>query len=252
MDSLDSGDQADPRDIELSSLEAIYPEIQRVRKDDPYTISLEVPVNPTKAVVVFFPAANDATAPADRTDSRANGDGHAGGVIVDGDGQVDSHELAYLPSIHLEIALGPSYPAENPPRLGYQRHLLGCRLASIKRLEDDSVRLWEEMGRDIVVFTYIDHIQQLAEDVFGLVGEKGSLEIDPAHKIAILDYDIEAKRRAFEKETFDCGVCLGMSWLLLPSPPWWPTRLVLFHPRWKLLGSSNPYLVERPKRLPQI
>jgi E3 ubiquitin-protein ligase RNF14 len=65
------------------------------------------------------------------------------------------------------------------------------------------------MGRDMVGFTYIDHIQQAAENVFGLVGNKGGLEVDSQYKIAILDYDIKARRAAFEKETFACGVCLG-------------------------------------------
>jgi hypothetical protein len=67
------------------------------------------------------------------------------------------------------------------------------------------------MGRDIMVFSFIDHVQQCAEEVFGLVDAKGRLEVNPQHRIAILDYDIKAKRAAFNKETFDCGVCLGRS-----------------------------------------
>ncbi len=217
MDLQDLGDsEEDPRYIELSSLEAIFPEIQRVSEHDPYAISLELPVNPTKAVVVFFPAVNDGTAPGGHIEAAAgqNGETHANGPgLHAAQVVVDSHELAYLPSIHLQITLGPSYPAEEPPRVAISTTPPWLPASTVARLEGDGVRLWEEMGRDLVAFTYIDHIQQSADDVFGLVGEKGSLEIDPQHKIAILDYDIEAKRKAFNNETFDCGVCLGMSYL---------------------------------------
>ncbi|EMR71685.1 putative ring finger protein [Eutypa lata UCREL1] len=72
----------------------------------------------------------------------------------------------------------------------------------------DAERLWEDIGRDQVVFAYIDDVQQSTDNVFGLVDGEGTLEVAPEHKIAILDYDIKAKRKAFEKETFICGICL--------------------------------------------
>ena len=81
----------------------------------------------------------------------------------------------------------------------------------MQRLEDDGPRLWEESGRDMVAYTYIDHLQRAAEDVFGTVTEGGTLAVDSEHKLAVLDYDIKAKRKAFENETFDCGICLGES-----------------------------------------
>ena len=186
-----------PRDIELSSLSAIYPEIQQLCPDDPYTIALDVPVNPSKAVTVFFPAAADDGLPPP-----------ADPVAPAQQGAVDSHELAHLPSVHLEITLGPQYPAEQPPRVTISTSPPWLPAATVRRLEDDAPRLWEEMGRDMVGFTYIDHLQQAADDAFGLVDDQGALEVDPRHKIAILDYDIKARRAAFEKETFDCGVCL--------------------------------------------
>lgn len=195
-------DLDNPRDVELSSLSAIYPEIQQLRPDDPYTIILDVPVNPSKAVTVFFPAA------ADDAQSRA-----ANGAPEAAETAVDSHELAHLPSVRLQITLGPQYPAEQPPQVTISTNPPWLPSDTVKQLEDDAPRLWEEMGRDIIGFTYIDHVQQAADDVFGLVDDKGSLEVDPTHKIAILDYDIRARRAAFEKETFDCGVCLGMSYL---------------------------------------
>ncbi|KAK4157648.1 RWD domain-containing protein [Chaetomidium leptoderma] len=197
-------DLDNPRDVELSSLSAIYPEIQQLRPDDPYTIALDVPVNPSKTVTVFFPAAADDALP-----PGANGGPNGAGIPGSGQqGAVDSHELAHLPSVHLEITLGPQYPAEQPPSITISTNPPWLPVETVKQLEGDASRLWEEMGRDIVGFTYIDHVQQAADNVFGLVDDKGSLEVDPRHKIAILDYDITARRAAFEKETFDCGVCL--------------------------------------------
>lgn len=205
-DDLDS-----PRDVELSSLSAIYPEIQHPREDDPYTIALDVPVKPSKAVTVFFPAATDDALP-----PAANGtpNGAANGADAARPGQqgaVDSHELAYLPSIHVEITLGPRYPAEEPPRIAVSTNPPWLPARTVQQLEDDGRRLWEEMGRDMVGFTYIDHVQQAADNVFGLVDDNGTLEVDPRLKIGILDHDIKARRAAFERETFECGVCLGTS-----------------------------------------
>lgn len=196
-----------PRDVELSSLSAIYPELQQLRPDDPYTVALDVPVAPSKAVTVFFPAvAGDALPP------RPNGADQAP------QNAVDSHEVAHLPSLRLEITLGPQYPAEKPPRVTISTNPPWLPEATIRQLEGDAPRLWEEMGRDMVGFTYIDHVQQAAENIFGLVDERGILEVDPRHKIAILDYDIKARRAAFEKETFKCGVCLGTPRFLCPTP----------------------------------
>ncbi|KAK3311748.1 RING finger protein [Apodospora peruviana] len=188
MDSLGLDDSDEPRDVELSSLSAIYPEIQQVHPDDRYTIVLDIPVTPSKAVVVSFPATQEASA--------------------DPEQRLPHQELAHLPPVHLEIAFGHDYPAEKPPKIAISTTPPWLPAETIKKLEDDGPRLWEEMGRDIVGFTYIDHVQQAAEDVFGLVDKTGALEVDPQHKIAILDYDIQARRAAFERETFDCGVCL--------------------------------------------
>ncbi|SPQ21842.1 282b236b-3920-44cb-ac0a-1831aacc73f0 [Thermothielavioides terrestris] len=197
-------DLDDPRDVELGSLCAIYPEIQQLRPEDPYTITLDIPVTPSKAVTVFFPAAaNDAVPPG--ASGATNGTGTPG---PGQQGPVDSHEVAHLPPVQLEIVLGPRYPAEQPPEISISTTPPWLPEDTVKQLKDDAPRLWEEMGRDIMGFTYIDHVQQAAHNVFGLVNEKGSLEVDPRHKIAILDYDIKARRAAFEKETFDCGVCL--------------------------------------------
>lgn len=199
-------DTEDQRDDELSTLYAIYPEIQRLDEGDPYTFTIDLPVNPTKAVTVFFPvpvighaintAAPQPTAPANAP--------------------VDSQEIAHLPALRLKISLPPSYPSEKPPAVSISTTPSWLPSTTAKALEDECARLWEELGRDLIVFSYIDHVQQSADDVFGLVSNTGSLEIRPEHKIAVLGYDIEAKRRVFNNETFFCGVCLGTWSSIMP------------------------------------
>ncbi|KAF3770863.1 RWD-domain-containing protein, partial [Cryphonectria parasitica EP155] len=193
-------DNEDQRVVELSALSAIFPEIQRLTEDDPYIFTLDIPVNATKTVTVYFPAAGTGQLPnpvvPQATLERA-----------DDPPQIDSHELSYLPAVHLQISLPPAYPTEQPPSVHVSTTPSWLPPETAKKLENDCARLWEELGRDLVVFTYVDHVQQLAEDVFGLVDDSGTLEISPEHKIAILDFDIGAKRAAFEKQTFDCGVC---------------------------------------------
>ena len=87
--------------------------------------------------------------------------------------------------------------------------------AVLERLQADGTRLWEELGHDQVVFAYIDHLQQGAENTFGVLNGNETLQVSQELKIALLDFDINAKRAAFEKETFTCGVCLGKRDVLL-------------------------------------
>ncbi|KAK2065603.1 RWD domain-containing protein [Colletotrichum caudatum] len=187
-------DSDDPRQDELGSLQAIFPEIEL---DDhrPFCFTIQLPVRPAKPVTVAFPAASNAQ------DTAAT---QLPGV----EPRIDSHELSHLPAIVVGMQLPEGYPTERPPGVSISTSPPWLTRDVIKKLEDDGPRLWEEMGRDMVAFTYLDHVQQAADDVFGMVDGNGALEIDPSHKIAILDYDIEAARAAFEKETFDCGICL--------------------------------------------
>lgn len=195
-------DDEDQRDVELSTLSAIYPEIQRVHDNDPYTFTISLPVNPAKAVTVFFPA----TAAGQALSTAAL----PAAAATAPSSHIDSHEIAHLPAVHLQVSLPASYPPDQPPAVSVSTTPSWLPSATAKALEAECARLWEDLGRDLVVFSYIDHVQQSADDVFGLVSDSGALEIQPEHKIAVLDYDIEAKRRVFNNETFFCGVCLGM------------------------------------------
>lgn len=180
---------------ELDTLEAIYTELRRL-PDAPLAFELELPVRPERPVTVLFPAA---PAPPDA-------DAGPGPSAPAADG--DSFLVSYLLPLSLRIALSDGYPAERPPVLAVStpEWLPPEMLAG---LEDDARRLWDEAGRDLVAYAYIDHVQRAAADVFGAVSAEGTLEVDPEHKLAVLDYDIKAKKAAFDRETFECGVCLG-------------------------------------------
>ncbi|KAI5921350.1 RWD domain-containing protein [Camillea tinctor] len=187
--------EEDAREVELSAIAAIYPELQ-IDENDPYKVSLELPVSLVKPLTVRFPAATEAAppvAPSQGPQPPQN---------------VDSQALSNLPALQVNITLPAGYPQDNPPNVTISTSPPWLSADILRKLEDDAEKLWEEMGRDQVIFTYIDDLQRSAEDVFGLVDSSGTLEVGPEHKIAILDYDIKAKQRAFDKETFDCGICL--------------------------------------------
>lgn len=198
---------------ELGSLEAIFPELQRTDESGGLAFTLEVPVKPATPVTVVFPAAASAnTAP---IETLATGASMAATTPAPDPfnapppNHVASHQLSYLPAVSIRMVLPEGYPSENPPRVTLTTSPSWLRADAIRSLERDAERLWGEMGRDMVAFTYIDHLQQAADNVFGMVNASGNLEIDLAHMLSILDYDVQARRAAFENESFDCGICLG-------------------------------------------
>ncbi|KAI1375141.1 RWD-domain-containing protein [Hypoxylon crocopeplum] len=189
-------EEEDIRHVELSTIAAIYPELQ-VDENDPHTVSIELSLNLANPLTVLFPAATEGAPPV----PPENGQLPAAPVV-------DSHSLSYLPPLQVRIALPDGYPEKKPPKVVLSTSPQWLSEQILRKLEGEAEPLWEEMGRDQVIFTYIDNLQQSAENVFGLVDDKGHLEVGLEHKIAILDHDIKAKQTAFGKETFECGVCL--------------------------------------------
>lgn len=221
MDS--AGDDDDPRFMELETLEAIYPEIRHSHSPESsksggsrFSFELELPVEPAKPVTVLFPAAS--TGVADERGSAASTSTTALAASANGaPGEpVDSLLVSHLPPLSLKITLPDGYPSDKPPVVTISTTPQWLSQATVRTLEDDGPRLWEEAGRDMVAYTYIDHLQREAENVFGAISSKGTLEVDPEHKLAVLDFDINAKKAAFEKETFECGICLGKDAIVFP------------------------------------
>ncbi|KAI5865446.1 RWD domain-containing protein [Durotheca rogersii] len=189
--------EEDIREVEISTINAIYPELQ-VDDHDPHTVSVELPVSLAKPVTVLFPATADGAPPVEPARSQQ----------APVEPAVDSHALSNLPSLQVRITLPDGYPQKKPPKVSLSTSPPWLSGRTLRKLEGDVETLWEEFGRDQVIFTYIDNLQQSIGDVFGLVDAQGCLEVSPEHKLAILDYDIKAKQAAFEKETFGCGICL--------------------------------------------
>jgi E3 ubiquitin-protein ligase RNF14 len=210
----------DERQIELDCIAAIFPEIV-LDPNEPFTANIDLPVNPRIPVKVYFPPSADGavqlpTPPRSATSGLGDGNGS-----VDTANHVESHDLSYLPSLQLQIVLPEGYPATRPPQFKVSTCPEWLIREHVEELQGNGDRLWEEADHSEIVFGYIDSLQQAAENAFGY-GEGKVLEIPQEYKIALLDYDIKATQAAFEKETFDCGICLGKAsflrgWIRLTS-----------------------------------
>lgn len=201
MDTQDG----DERATELETLEAIYPEIQYPdRAREPFTFEIELPIQPETPVTVIFPTS------AVGNDVAVGGAGGAtaGGGVGAVDGDNDSLNVSHLPSLRLRMTLPEGYPTDRPPVVHISSDPQWLPAGTVSRLEADVIGLWEDVGQDMVAFAYIDHLRRAADDVFDAITPEGTLEVNAQHKLAVLDYDIKAKKEAFEKETFECGVCL--------------------------------------------
>lgn len=191
----------DARLEELETLEAIYPEIHHPDKGDPFTFELELPVEPAHPLIVTFPPPSSGVAPPGPGVFQPQ-------LAPNGQPEPDSLDISYLPSLTLRITLPHGYPKDEPPRVNISTNPPWLSPETVGKLQDDGPRMWDEAGRDMVAYAYIDHVQRGTEDAFGTIAPDGTLQLDPQHKLAVLDYDLKAKKTAFEKKTFECGICL--------------------------------------------
>jgi E3 ubiquitin-protein ligase RNF14 len=197
----------DERQTELDCIAAIFPEIQ-IDPENVFCASIDIPVHPTAPVKVIFPAASDGggalpTPPHSATSGQERED-----TATQNANNVESHNLSYLPSISVRITLPEGYPEEKPAKFELSVTPEWLSRTYLAELEASGEQIWEEAGRSLVVFGYIDSLQQAAENAFGFSEGGRVLEIPQDYMISLLDYDIKATQAAFEKETFDCGVCL--------------------------------------------
>ncbi|GFF85325.1 E3 ubiquitin-protein ligase itt1 [Aspergillus udagawae] len=198
----------DERSVELSSIAAIYPEI-KIDPASPFRASLDIPVKPSTPLPVCFEQQLDAGFPEVLTPPTSLDASDVGLGFATKDNGRDVHTLSYLPPLSLEIDLPEGYPSEKAPIFRLETNPPWLPRSIILRLVEDGKRLWEECGRDLVVFTYIDHLQQLAETAFS-VSDTADQEVQLPRdiKIALLDFNNKAEQEKFEQETFECGVCL--------------------------------------------
>jgi E3 ubiquitin-protein ligase RNF14 len=197
----------DQREVELGCIAAIFPELV-LGPQDSFTASLELPVHPGNPVKVVFPASAQAFVPDMPTPPQSDKSSSDGQVTPNPANNVESHDLSYLPPLQLHIVLPEGYPATSPPRFELSTEPEWLSRAYLDELQAKGEQMWEEVGHTEVVYEYLDSLQQAAEIAFGYAEGK-VLEIPQEFKIALLDYDIKATQATFDKETFDCGVCLG-------------------------------------------
>lgn len=171
-------DLPDEREEELSSLTAIFPEIEFM-SDDPYSFSFEIPVTPNEPLEVRFSLPDDV------------------------------QTLSHLPSILLQMTLPVGYPDEISPVVHLSTKPPWIPAAKIEELEGEATRLWEDYGHAQMAYDYIDSLNQAAECVFDLhVDGEGFLDLDPGMKTALLAHNAAAAKKLFDAGTFDCEVCL--------------------------------------------
>ncbi|KAL8644328.1 MAG: hypothetical protein Q9210_007309 [Variospora velana] len=213
----DPGEADDERAIELATISAIYPELI-IDDCSPFSASIGIPVDPVKPLAVRFPPLTHGCPPANLP-TPPDSDGSSktvsnGSAMIKEPSQAaetlhEVHELSHLPPVTLHIRLPPGYPEEKPADLSVSAEVPWLSQDVITRLEKDGHRIWEDMGRSQVLFAYIDHLGEAAEDGFGLGASSAEpLQISSELEIMLLDFDIKAKRAEFEKATFECGVCL--------------------------------------------
>lgn len=213
----DPGAADDERAIELSSIAAIFPELILDPKS-PYDATLSVAVSPSPPLKIRFHQSAETGLPVLPTpptsvETDEDIDAVAGtkhkAVQTNVDAAEDVHSLAHLPPLILHIHLPEGYPPTKPPEFELSTSPPWIPKTKLENMKVDGLRLWQELGKYQVVFTYIDHLRQLAENGFNLAGDlQCDVSLSSDMKLALLDFDLKTKRELFERETFNCGVCL--------------------------------------------
>lgn len=166
-------DEGDERAEELDTLQSIYPELV-LDPNNPYVARLELLVAPTKPLPVIFEPEHDV------------------------------QRLAYLPPLCLEVVLPAEYPTDAPLTIKLATSPSWLPETIKTKLENEARSIWEEYGGGSILFAYISSLQEQAENAFDL--EEITLPSDL--KAELLAFSRRMKKELFDKETFDCEVCL--------------------------------------------
>ena len=218
IDDTEDGAE-DERTIELSAIQAIYPELS-FDPSNSFSVCIDVPIEPQCPLPLHFPNTADGSPLNDlpgavNTLDLNDGDNEsssklrqAAGLRSQEDTSQEIHHLSYFPPLKLKLSLPVGYPENRPPFIEIRCSWLPS--ATVKNIEAKGTVLWEEIGKEPVVFAYIDFLREAADDAFGLLsGDRMTLNVSAALKVSLLDFDLKERRRKFEKETFECGICLG-------------------------------------------
>ena len=221
----DTEEITDERATELASVAAIYPELLI----DHFSATIHIPIEPNKPLAIFSPASSFREAqhgPLNPTTSCDAPPDHSSPFPVScrntDFSQVDNvqvvsikeplediHLLSNLPPLILQISLPDGYPSQHPPHFSLNTNIHWIPTWRLQELQDAGHTLWQEIGKDQVVFTYIDYLREAAENGFNLASQEADyLKVSQDLKLVLLDFDLKAKRAKFEQQTFLCSICL--------------------------------------------
>lgn len=193
-------DDPDEREEELATLLAIYPELV-VDPEDRYSATLELPVTPTKPVLVrFIPSKALKARTLDINGNKAS----SSAAYIECDA-----ELSHLPPLCLAITLPAAYPADGHPsiRLTTDKNWLPREV--LTQLENEVKVLWDEYGPGPIMFSFIDHLQQATERGFDLDHRpEGCLVLHTGLQDYLIGFDRDTKEAVFNAGTYECGICL--------------------------------------------
>lgn len=178
---------ADERAEELEAIQAIFPEF--ILNDDRSGGTLEIPVKPSKALLVRFVPSTDS--------AKLNGSAHVEHDI----------SLAALPPITMMVSLPSGYPEQSPPHVVIESLYDWLPGAVKDSLNKYASAVWDEYAGGQCLFAYIDHLQNQADAGFDLDTE-GCFTLDQNLEDALVNFEASTKQADFNKGTYDCSVCL--------------------------------------------
>ena len=213
----------DERLMELTFVEFIYPELRR-DPANPYTVTFDIHVSPSEPLSVAFVTFPKDTQPPALPTPPSSDPGDMASSARDLSASYtyrldvepptkDVQKLAHLPPLTLELRLPDGYPAQKCPVVQlYQGkpEWFWIPESKIQELANAAFQMWKEMGRDQVVFSYIEYLRDAADRGFdlGKVAVTGPLVLDSSKKEYMLGYVSKYIKLLFDRETFGCGVCL--------------------------------------------
>jgi E3 ubiquitin-protein ligase RNF14 len=171
---------------ELLALQAIFPEELTLRTGTPDTVHFELSITSSVPVMIQLPRSSlmDIFSKAEQATAT----------------------IFHFPPLYMEFQLPVGYPTESPPMVRLKTYHDWLPDLKLKELEREIIRLWEEAGRTAIIFSYISHLQEASNDIFGLLGS--DLNNSGTTTTVLVDYDKSTTRRIFEQSTFTCGICL--------------------------------------------
>ncbi|KAF2397292.1 RWD-domain-containing protein [Trichodelitschia bisporula] len=177
----------DERAEELETIVAIYPELQIDEKDQ-FRFFLDIAVSPINPATISYPGSS--------------------GTDLDDENDRASAILHHLPPIKVDMTLPEGYPESNPPTVKLSDPSAWIPASKLKELEELATALWEDYGHSMIIFTYLDSLQQGAETAFD-VPTTPTWAL-PTHDLGItlIAFNASSAQRIFDGETHDCGICL--------------------------------------------